>query len=298
LHHACAGACAAKLEPLLHCLREATKIKKLLFLLVLASATALQAAAQTHARVAEDRFAGVAQSYLVKRDGRVLWAHSPQARMAPASLAKMMTALLVLERGDLNAVVTVSRAASRETGSRIRLKAGEQLRVLDLLAATIVASANDGCRALADYLGPSDFVLRMNQRAAALKLEDTHFIDPCGHDRRGQYSSAEDLARLGEQVMQHPEYERLAGIRMMSIRTLDGRRRFWLSNTNALVGRYDGVIGVKTGTTWRAGNCLVAIAEKNGVRVLIVLLNARDRWFSAASLLDRAFEFGARATLP
>jgi D-alanyl-D-alanine carboxypeptidase (penicillin-binding protein 5/6) len=202
----------------------------------------------------------------------------------------MMTALLVLERGDLNQVVTVTRAASRETGSRIRLRAGEQFRMRDLLAATIVQSANDACRALADHIDPLGFVARMNRRAAELGLEDTHFVDPCGHDRPGQYSTAEDLARLGEQVMQHPQYERLAGLRTMSIRTLDGARRFWLSNTNALVGRYDGVIGVKTGTTWRAGNCVVAVAEKNGVRVLIVLLAARDRWFSAASLLDRAFE--------
>jgi D-alanyl-D-alanine carboxypeptidase (penicillin-binding protein 5/6) len=245
------------------------------------------------AHSAEDRFADLAQSYLVKRDGQVLWSHDAQARHAPASLAKMMTALLVLERGALNEVVTVSRAASRETGSRIRLRAGEQLRVHDLLAAAIVASANDACRALADYFGPIDFVSRMNQRAAELRLDDTHFADPCGHDRTGQYSTAEDLARLGEQVMQHPEYERLAGLRTLTIRTLDGRRRFWLSNTNALVGRYAGVIGVKTGTTWRAGNCLVALAEKDGVRVLIVLLNARDRWPSAASLLDRAF--GSRA---
>lgn len=242
------------------------------------------------AQSAEDRFSGLAQSYLVKRDGQVLWARDAQARHAPASLAKMMTALLVLEQGALNDVVTVSRAASRETGSRIRLRAGEQFRVRDLLAATIVASANDACRALADYLGPIDFVARMNQRAAELRLEGTHFADPCGHDRPGQYSTAEDLARLGEQVMQHPEYERLAGLRALWIHTLDGRRRFWLSNTNALVGRYAGVIGVKTGTTWRAGNCLVAVAEKNGVRVLIVLLNARDRWPSAATLLDRAFQ--------
>lgn len=243
---------------------------------------------------AEDGFPGLAQSYLVKRDGQVLWAHDAQSRHAPASLAKMMTALLVLEEHEPNEVVTVSRAASRETGSRIRLRAGEQLRVRDLLAATIVASANDACRALADHFGPIDFVARMNQRAAELRLEHTHFVDPCGHDRPGQYSTAEDLARLGEQVMQHPEYERLAGLRTLTIRTLDGRHRFWLSNTNALIGRYAGAIGVKTGTTWRAGNCLVAIAEKDGVRVLVVLLNARQRWLSAESLLDRAFEFGAR----
>ena len=134
----------------------------------------------------------------MKRDGRVLWARHPQAHHAPASLAKMMTALLVLEHGHLEEVVSVSRAASRETGSRIRLRAGEQLRVQDLLAATIVASANDACRALADYLGPIDFVARMNERAAELRLDDTHFVDPCGHDRAGQYSTAEDLARLAE----------------------------------------------------------------------------------------------------
>ncbi|HEX7054235.1 MAG TPA: D-alanyl-D-alanine carboxypeptidase family protein [Burkholderiales bacterium] len=225
----------------------------------------------------------------MKRDGRVLWSHDAQARHAPASLAKMMTALLVLENGALNDVVTVSRAASRETGSRIGLRAGEQLRVHALLAATIVASANDACRALADHFGGAMFVARMNQRAAELRLDDTHFVEPCGHDRPGQYSTAEDLARLGEQVMQHPEYERLAALPSLTIRSLDGRRRYWLDNTNALVGRYEGVIGVKTGTTWRAGNCLVAIAEKDGVRVLVVLLNARRRWPSAEALLDRAF---------
>lgn len=281
------------MRPLLNCLR-GRHIKKFAFLAFVLSAGLAHAAAQ----VTDGGFSGVAQSYLVKRDGRVIWSHGAQQRHAPASLAKMMTALLVLERDALNEVVTVSRAASRETGSRIRLRAGEQLRVHDLLAATIVASANDACRALADHFGPIDFVVRMNQRAAELKLDDTRFADPCGHDRPGQYSTAEDLARLGEQVMQHAEYERLAGLRTLSIRTLDGRRRFRLSNTNALVGRYVGVIGVKTGTTWRAGNCVVALAEKDGVRVLVVLLNARDRWFGAASLLDRAFEFGARAAIP
>jgi D-alanyl-D-alanine carboxypeptidase (penicillin-binding protein 5/6) len=242
------------------------------------------------ARAADDPFPGAGEAYLVKRDGRVLWARAADRPLAPASLAKMMTALLVLESGSLTDVVTVSRAASRETGSRIRLKAGEQLRVHDLLAATIVASANDACRALADHFGPVAFVARMNQRAAELRLEDTHFADPCGHDRAGQYSTAEDLARLGEQVMQHAEYERLAALRSLTIRSIDGRRRFWLGNTNALIGRYAGVIGVKTGTTWRAGNCLVALAEKDGVRVLVVLLNSRDRWPSAARLLDRAFQ--------
>jgi D-alanyl-D-alanine carboxypeptidase (penicillin-binding protein 5/6) len=225
----------------------------------------------------------------VKRDGHVLWAGGADKPMAPASLTKMMTALLVIERGRPDEVVTVSRAAARETGARLGLAAGDRLRVHDLLAATVVRSANDACRALADHDGPG-FVPRMNRRAAALGLSGTRFVDPCGHDRPGQRSTAADLARLGEHVMRHPEYARLSRLPRMSVATLDERRRFSFENTNALVGRYDGVLGVKTGFTSRAGHSLVALAERDGVRVLVVLLNAPNRWWNAVGLLDRAFE--------
>ena len=238
----------------------------------------------------EDRFPRVADAYLVKRDGLVIWAGNPQLRMAPASLTKMMSALVTLESGRLDDVVTVSRAASRETGSRIGLKAGQQLRVRSLLAAMVVRSANDACRAIADHFGVT-FVTRMNQRALSMGLRDTQFVDPCGHDRPGQYSTAADLAKLAEQVMQQAEFARLARTEKISIATTDGRKKFHFTTTNALLGRYEGVIGVKTGTTGRAGNCIIAIAERNGVRVLIVLLNARNRWWNAHGLLDRAFEF-------
>jgi len=227
---------------------------------------------------------------LVKRDGLVIWSGNAQAHMSPASLTKMMSALVILESGRLDEVVTVSRAASRQTGSHIGLKAGDQLRVRDLLAAMIVRSANDACRALADHVGVT-FVARMNQRAAAYGLRDTQFVDPCGHDRPSQYSTATDLARLAELAMQQPEFARLARSERVSIVTTNGRRKFHFTNTNALIGRYEGAIGVKTGTTGRAGNCLVAIAERNGVRVVLVLLNAQNRWWNAAGLLDRAFEF-------
>lgn len=202
----------------------------------------------------------------------------------------MMSALVTLESGRLDEVVTVSRAASRETGSRIGLQAGQQLRLRDLLAAMVVRSANDACRAVADHFGVT-FVTRMNQRAIALGMRNTQFVDPCGHDHPGQYSTAADLGRLAEQVMQQPEFARLARTERVTIATTDGRKRFQFTTTNALLGRYDGVIGVKTGTTGRAGNCLIAIAERNGVRVMIVLLNARNRWWNAHGLLDRAFEF-------
>jgi serine-type D-Ala-D-Ala carboxypeptidase (penicillin-binding protein 5/6) len=200
-----------------------------------------------------------------------------------------MTALLALERGGLDDPVTVGKGVLQATGTRIGLKPGEKLRAGDLLAAAVVRSANDACRALAEHLDSKTFVVKMNDRAAALGLMNTHFEDPCGHDRKGQYSSAADLVLLAEQVMRYEEYMRLARLEKISFKTLDGERSFTLRNTNALLGRYPGVIGLKTGYTEGAGNCLVALAERDGVRVLAVLLNAPNRWWNAVGLLDRAF---------
>ena len=240
-------------------------------------------------RAAEDPYPWIAAAYVVKRDGALLWAGQPDARLAPASLAKIMTALIALERGRLEEPVTVSRGVLQATGTRIGLKPGERLTAGDLLTATVVRSANDACRALAEHLGGKTFVQTMNSRAAALALLNTRFADPCGHDRDGQYTTAADLALLAEQVMRHAEYLRLARLQRHTIRTLDGGRRFALRNTNALLGRYPGAIGLKTGYTEGAGNCLVALAERDGVRVLAVLLNAPNRWWNAVGLLDRAF---------
>ena len=243
------------------------------------------------AHAVDDPYPWIAGAYLVKRDGVVLWAGQPDARLAPASLAKLMTALIALERGKLDEPVKVGRGVLQATGTRIGLKPGEQLRAGDLLAATVVRSANDACRALAEHLGGSVkiFVQAMNGRAFMLGLADTKFADPCGHDREGQYSSAADIARLAEEVMKHGEYLRLARLERISFKTLDGGRSFTLRNTNALLGRYPGAIGLKTGHTEGAGNCLVALAERDGVRVMAVLLNAPNRWWNAAGLLDRAF---------
>jgi len=208
----------------------------------------------------------------------VIWAGNAQLRMAPASLTKMMSAIVTLEAGRLDEVVTVSRAASRETGSRIGLKAGDQLRVRDLLAAMIVRSANDACRAIADHFRRDvhpEALARYPNVDGVVAL--THG-GGCATDSAGQ-------------AMQHPEFARLARSERVSIATVDARRKFHFTTTNALLGRYEGAIGVKTGTTGRAGNCLVAIAERNGVRVVLVLLNAHNRWWNAAGVLDRAFEF-------
>jgi len=245
-----------------------------------------------------DPFGNIAAAYLVKVEGREVWARNPSTRLPPGSLAKMMTALLVLERADLRSVATVSPEASRETGTRVGLAPGDRMTVLELLAATLLGSANDACHALADHVAGSErkFVARMNARARELGLSDTRFANACGHDAPGMRATARDLARLAETAMGNPVFARLARLEDGWIATADGGRKFPLENRNLLIGRYRGAIGVKTGFTASAGKCLVALAEREGIRVLLVLLNAPDRWWKAEEILDAAFARGSGAS--
>lgn len=243
-------------------------------------------------------FGNVAAAYLVKVDGREVWARNPGKRLPPGSLAKMMTALLVLERADLRGVATVSREASRETGTRLGLAHGDRMTVLELLAATLIGSANDACHALADHVGGSEtkFVALMNARARELGLSDTRFANACGHDAPGMHSTARDLARLAETAMGNPVFAKMAGLEDGWVATAGAGKKFSLENRNLLIGRYRGAIGVKTGFTGSAGKCLVALAERGGKRVLLVLLNAPDRWWKAEEILDAAFAHGSGAS--
>ncbi|MCX5831731.1 MAG: D-alanyl-D-alanine carboxypeptidase [Deltaproteobacteria bacterium] len=241
-----------------------------------------------------------AASYLVRVNGAILWSRAAQSRLPQASLAKIMTALLVLEQGKAEELVTVSNTAARETGTRIGLRQGERLRTKDLLAATLLGSANDACRALADHLGAGEFrfVARMNSRAQELGLANTHFNNACGHDHPLQYSTAYDLAVLAEFAMSHRPFAELARTVSLRIETADGLRAFNLENKNELVGRYQGAIGVKTGTTPKAGKCLVALAERGENRVMLVMLKAPERWWQAVAILDRAFAAAAERHSP
>jgi D-alanyl-D-alanine carboxypeptidase (penicillin-binding protein 5/6) len=232
-----------------------------------------------------------AEAYLVQVQGKTLWAANAHRRLPPASLTKVMSALLVLERGALDAVATVSPAAAGQGGSRLGLGAGDRLRVEDLLAAMLVRSANDACRALAEHEAGSEasFVARMNRRAAELGLRDTRFANACGWDAKGHYASASDLAVLAETALRVPTFAALVARPEARLETVDGRRQFVVHNTNVLLGRLRGVTGVKSGFTRRAGPCLIALAERERVRVLAVLLNGSNRWWEAAGLIEHAF---------
>lgn len=240
----------------------------------------------------DDPFPRAASSYLVTINGEAVWGHLPERRLAPASLTKIMTALLALEREPLGRVVTVSSGAAAESGTRIGLAKGDRMTVGDLLAAMLIYSANDACRALADHIGGNQerFVALMNARAKQLGLEGTHFSNPCGHDQPRHYATARDLAVLAGAALGNPTFRELVSRQQQQVRTVDGKRRFTVRNKNRLLGRYPGVRGVKTGYTPNAGECLIALAERDGKPVLLVLLHARNRWHNAAVMLDRAFQ--------
>ncbi len=238
-----------------------------------------------------DPFPTAGAAYQVEVNAEVLWSRQSQRQLAPASLTKLMTALLVADENKPQSIATVSPAAAAETGSRLGLKAGQKFRVHDLLAAALIASANDACRALADHLAGSEaaFVQRMNQRATELGMRGTHFVNACGHDARGHLSTAHDLALLAHAVIKRPLLTDLAARTGASVVTLDGASRYEFKNSNALIGRYRGALGLKTGNTRQAGKCLVAYARRGNTQVLLVLLRGADRWWDAADILDLAF---------
>lgn len=244
------------------------------------------------AEAARSPFANPPPSYLLLVNGETYRERKANTRRPPASLTKIMTAVVVMERCDLDEVVVVSRGAARETGSRIGLRRGERFKVRDLLAATLMASANDACRALADHAcgNQKDFVVQMNARAQALGLKNTRFSNACGHDSARLYSTAHDLAVLAEKAMQKPLFAKLVARRAMRISTVDGKRSYYLRNKNRLIGSYPGALGVKTGTTPNAGQCLVALAERRDRKVLLVIMHSRNRWRVAPAMLDAAFE--------
>ncbi len=252
---------------------------------------ALLALAGAAAHAEPDAFPAAAASYLVIVDGAPVWERSADARRAPASLAKLMGALLVLEDGRLDEAVRVSAAAAKARGSRLGLREGDRVPAHGLLAAMLVGSANDACLALAERTGTVEaFIARMNAQAGKLGLRATRFGDACGFDSDHQHSTARDLALLAQKVMERPQIAALTGQREVEVATAGRERVFQVRNTNLLIEHFPGVVGVKTGQTRRAGHNLIALAERDGRRVLLVMLGARERWWDAHAILERALE--------
>jgi D-alanyl-D-alanine carboxypeptidase (penicillin-binding protein 5/6) len=224
--------------------------------------------------------------YLVElKSGRVLLEKDATRRLPPASLTKLMTALVAMEAAAPQQVVQVDRRALVHRSS-LNLHAGEQFLLRDLLTAMLVTSANDACEAIAWHVGgdADRFVTLMNERVRTLGLKNTHFANACGFDAPGHYSTAADLAKLTEQALQVPAISMMVRTVTRDIASVDGTRQVLLRSTNELLLDPD-VTGVKTGYTSKAGRCLIASMFKDGHRLLLVGLNVRDRWEQAPRLL-------------
>ena len=232
--------------------------------------------------------------------GTILYEQNAHEKLAPASVTKVMTMLLIMEAIDSGRIgwedsVTVSEAAAAKGGSQIYLKVGESMSVSDMLKSVAVSSANDCACALAEHIAGSEaaFVDKMNQRAAELGMKDTHFVNCTGLDdaenAKEHLTSAYDIALMSRELMlHHPDIQKFTTIWMDTVR--DGA--FGLSNTNKLVRFYPGATGLKTGFTSAAGYCLSATAQREGLGLIAVVMGAKtspERFAGCKAMLDYGF---------
>ncbi len=243
--------------------------------------------------------ASCASMMLLEMDsGQIIFQSNPDTPRSVASVTKVMTILLaleMLESGRLSAdtVVTISEDAAGMGGSQVLLDVGEKQTVGVLLKSAIVGSANDAAVALAEVMYGSEKICadRMNERAAALGMTDTHFVNCTGLPAAGQHTTAHDVAIMAREMFSHPLYYEYAGIWLDEVDHGDGRIT-QLTNTNKLIRLYDGCDGGKTGSTNEAGYCIAATAKRGDMRLIAVVLGAdtgKERFAIASEMFDYGF---------
>ena len=244
--------------------------------------------------------AGKSAALMEVSTGTVLYEANSHEALAPASVTKVMTMLLIMEALDsgkitMDDTVTASDTAAAKGGSQIYLKAGETMTVSDMLKSIAVSSANDCACAMAEHIAGSEeaFVAQMNQRANELGMNDTHFVNCTGLDddpnAQNHKTSAHDIALMSRELLKnHPDIKKFTTIWMDTVRN----GTFGLSNTNKLVRFYQGATGLKTGFTSGAGYCLSATAERDGMGLIAVVMGAdtsANRNAACKQLLDYGF---------
>jgi len=225
-------------------------------------------------------------------DGRELWAREPESRRAMASTTKIMTAVVVLERADLGAMVTVDRTAAKVGESAMGLIPGEKLTIGELLKGVLVQSGNDAATLIAEAVGGSvdGFVALMNSKARQLDLINTAYVNPHGLDANGHYTSAEDLTALARYAMRDATFRQLVGVKTVKVRS--DHYTHVLTSHNTLLKTYKGAEGVKTGWTDDAGYCVVFAAKRGGIELVGTVMGATSegsRAQQAKKLLDWGF---------
>lgn len=229
---------------------------------------------------------------LIEREtGRVLLSHNAHEALPMASTTKVMTALMALEYGRLDEMVTVGRNAYGVPGTSIYLGLGETICLKDLLYGLMLASGNDAAVAIAEHIGGDvkTFCQKMTDRAAALGCENTVFLTPHGLPAEGHYTTAADLALIAREAMKHPLFREIVSTQRASIPWEGRSYSRILNNKNKLLSAYEGATGIKTGYTKKAGRCLVFGAKRDGLEVIGVVLNCGSWFDEAARLMDEGF---------
>jgi len=225
------------------------------------------------------------------RTKSVLYEFNSTKRFYPASLTKVMTALLILEKGNLDDNVVVTKEACSVEPSSAGLKEGEVISLRHLLYLILVKSANDACVAAAIHIAGSvnAFVKMMNERAKSLGAQYTHFCNPHGLHDDEHYSTAQDLARITLEALKHEEFRKAVSTRVLEVPPTNKSEARVFKNLNKLLWEYEGADGVKTGFTIPAGRCLIATATRNGWQLLAVILKSENAFEDAKALLDYGF---------
>lgn len=235
------------------------------------------------------------RSYIVldRKTNEVLFGKNQFEKRKMASTTKIMTALITLERVNLQDNVTVSKKAARTGGSRLGLKANDIITVNDLLYGLMLCSGNDAAVCLAEYVGGSieEFAELMNQKAKELNLTNTHFVTPHGLDSEEHYTTSYELAILSNYALNNTKFKEIVGTKNYII-NINGYPKT-LSNTNELLGNLSGVYGIKTGFTNGANRCLVTACKRNDMDIICVVLGADTKKFrtqDSIKLIEYTFE--------
>ena len=222
--------------------------------------------------------------------GEELYEKNPDQKAYPASITKIMTALLAIENGDLDKKVKVSGNAAGVEGSSIYLEAGEMITLRDLVYGLMLRSGNDAAIAIAEEIGGSvnNFVMMMNKRARELGACNTHFANPNGLHNPEHYTTARDMALISMAAMKNPEFKKVVGAKSWVTDRGEGKYNYFY-NKNKVVYQYDGGNGIKIGYTKAAGRTLVASSERDGMELICVVMNAPDWFQDTYKLMDYAY---------
>lgn len=256
-----------------------------------AAALALALIPGVHAAAAPEGISAVSAIVMEAQTGTVLYEKNADEHRAMASTTKIMTALLTIEAGDPDREFTVDPLAIRVEGTSMGLREGDRVSRRDLLYGILLPSGNDAANAAAVSVAGSipAFVERMNERAQQLGLSDTHFVTPSGLDADGHYTTARDLAKLAAFAMRDELFREIVSCTSADVEFGNPPYQRTLYNSNKMLRRYSGAIGVKTGFTDNARRCLVSAAERDGVTLVAVTLNAPDDWNDHTKMLDYGF---------